>query len=70
MINISKAIEIIESSKRSHQTWLNWYSINPQGEIDYGDIAGNTQHHEICIENYTKVIELLKSYEDNNPSSK
>lgn len=61
MISIDEAIKIIESSKYSHITWIQWYQNHPEDIEKYKDTCGDIQHHQECIDNYNKVINLLEN---------
>lgn len=57
-----KAIEIIESSKKTHEDWLAYFEKYPdmQSRAEYKSV-GSMEHHKKCIEGYNYVLAELKS---------
>jgi hypothetical protein len=54
----TKAIELIESAKKTHENWVNWHTKHP-GE-DYPVEVGNLRFHKKCIEEYEYVLEYIR----------
>ncbi len=52
------AIELIESSKKTHENWFNWQTKNPDRE--YPAEVGGPRFHRKCIEEYEYVLEYLR----------
>lgn len=61
IIDIEKAISIIEDSRYTHELWIDFYKDNPEREIEHAKVAGDTNHHIKCVEEYTFVLNLLES---------
>lgn len=59
--DISKAISIVEESRRSHETWIIWYQRHPEDEARYTDTCGETAWHQKAIDGYDHVLKVLKS---------
>lgn len=61
IIGFEEAFQILEEGRESHQSWLDapddWYE---QSDV-VKDIGGDREHHQKWVENYDKVIQLLKA---------
>jgi hypothetical protein len=57
---VQKSITTIESSKRSHETWVIWYEQHPDQESVYAESCGEREHHRQCIESYDQVLSVLR----------
>ena len=58
------AIEIIESSKKTHENWLDYFVKNPQALAwKEHENVGDIEHHRKCIKDYEQVIKEFKQLE-------
>lgn len=54
----TKAIELIESSKKTHENWVYWLTKYP--DENFPAEVGNLRFHKKCIEEYDYVLEYLR----------
>lgn len=57
---IERAIAIVADSRRSHETWIEWYRLHPEDEAKYDPTCGDTTWHRQCIEGYDHVLDVLR----------
>lgn len=63
MNKLEKAKAVIQEARESHVQWADWVKNHPEEakqprpEVD---VAGDARHHEIWIENYDLVLEVLE----------
>lgn len=60
---IDDAIAIIEESRRSHASWIEWYRQRPEEEGKHAETCGDRKWHEEAIAGYDRVLEVLRHFE-------
>jgi hypothetical protein len=55
-----RAIEIIEASRSTHASWLEWQRATPNWQRHVvPESPGGPEHHERCIAEYDEVLAFL-----------
>ena len=64
---MSRAIEIINESIKTHKDWLAYFERNPTSQLfeEYKNL-GDIENHKKCIEVYNQAIEEIKQLEAEN----
>lgn len=57
--NVSRALRIIRSSRRTHIHWAQWRRRGNDGD----EMAGDLEHHEKAIADYDHVLSVLNRIE-------
>jgi prepilin-type N-terminal cleavage/methylation domain-containing protein/prepilin-type processing-associated H-X9-DG protein len=57
--DVDRAIQIVASSRWSHQTWLDFYERRPDQEAVHADVVGDSTHQRDCIKGYDHVLSVL-----------
>lgn len=61
-VEVAAAIEIIESSRRTHVQWAEWQERTPgwREQVTPED-PGDPHHHRACIVDYDRVLAVLRA---------
>jgi hypothetical protein len=62
---IDKCIELIDGSRQSHVSWIEYFKSNPAEENKEMFYVGNRAFHEECVDKYNFVINFLNGLKCN-----
>lgn len=57
--SLKRLKEIIQESLDSHLSWIDYFKRHPEKENSFKNSAGDTKHHQYCIDKYEEALKLL-----------
>jgi len=62
--DLLEVIKFQDFCRNTHVKYIEFYKKYPQEEKRRGKIAGDTKHHQMCIDGYDKTLKLLNKLKD------